>query len=57
MCDQVAPREIPSLQVRVEKVAVSQMLDKMPKSQCEKTTMGDEKESTLLYSVNNAPKE
>ena len=57
MCDRDAPREIPSLQVRSEKAAVSQMPDKMPKSQCEKTTVGDEKESTLLYSVNNAPKQ
>ena len=33
------------------------MPDKMPKSQCEKTTVGDEKESVLPYSVNNAPKQ
>ena len=57
VCDRDAPREIPSLQVRSEKAAVSQMPDKMPKSQCEKTTVGDEKESTLLYSVNNALKQ
>ena len=31
--------------------------NKMPKSQCEKTTVGDEKESVLPYSVNNAPKQ
>ena len=43
--------------MRSEKVAVSQIPNKMPKSQCEKTTVGDEKESTLLYSVNNAPKQ
>ena len=33
------------------------MPNKMPKSQCEKTTVGDKKESTLLYLVNNAPKQ
>ena len=57
VCDQDAPREIPSLQVRSTSAAVSQMPDKMPKSQCEKTTMEDEKESVLPYSVNNVPKQ
>ena len=33
------------------------MPDKMPKLQCEKTTVGDETESVLPYSVNNAPKQ
>ena len=57
VCNRDAPREIPSLQVRSTSAAVSQMPDKMPKSQCEKTTVEDETESVLLYSVNNAPKQ
>ena len=57
VCDWDAPREIPSLQVRSASAAVSQMPDKMPKSQCAKTTVGDAKESLLPYSVNNAPKQ
>ena len=57
VCDRDAPREIPSLQVRSTSAAVSQMPDKMPKSQCEKTTVEDETESVLLYSMNNAPKQ
>ena len=57
VCNQGAPREVLSLQVRSTSATVSQMPDKMPKSQCEKTTVGDEKESVLPYSVNNAPKQ
>ena len=41
MCERDAPREIPSMQVRSENAAVSQM----PKSQNE-NTVGDEKESS-----------
>ena len=43
--------------MRSTSAAVSHMPDKIPKSQCEKTTVGDETETTLLYSVNNTPKE
>ena len=57
VCDREAPREIPSLQVRSTSAAVSQMPDKMPKSQCEKTIVEDETESVLPYSMNNAPKQ
>ena len=57
VCDRDVPREIPSLQVRSTSAAVSQMPDKMPKSQCEKTTVGDETESVLPYSVYNASKQ
>ena len=38
-------------------VVVSQMPDKIPKSQCEKITVGDEKKSVLPYSVINAQKQ
>ena len=53
VCDRDAPREIPSLQVRSTSAAVSHM----PDNRCMDTTVGDEKESVLPYSVNKAPKQ
>ena len=57
VCDRDAPREIPSLQVRSKSAAVSELPDKMLKSECKKIPVEDETESVLLYPVNNSPKQ
>ena len=57
MCDWDAPREIPSLQVRSKSAAVSELPDKMPKSECKQKSVEDEMESVLLCQVNHSPKQ
>ena len=54
VCDRDAPREIPSLQVRSEKAAISNLVEKLPESQSDQVE--DEVESTLPCLVNNSQK-
>ena len=57
VCAPEAPREIPSLQVRSEKAAVSDLVENMPESQSDQKQVEDETESSLPYSVNPAWKQ
>ena len=56
VCDRDAPREIPSLQVRSEKAAVSDLVEKLPESQSDRKQVEDEVESTLPCLVNKSQK-
>ena len=57
ICDKDTPREIPSLQVRSEKAAVSEMLENIPESQSEQKQLEDEVESILPCQVTNSQKQ
>ena len=57
MCDRDAPREIPSLRVRSKSAAISELPDKMLKSECKQIPVEDETESVLPYAVNNSLKQ
>ena len=56
VCDPEARREVPSLQVRSEKAAVSGLVENMPESQRDQKQVEDEAESTLTCLVNKSQK-
>ena len=57
VCNRDAPREIPSLQVRLKTATVSDLHNKMPKSECKQKSVEDEMESVLPCQVNHSPKQ
>ena len=57
VCNQDAPKEIPSLQVRSERAAASELVKNMPKSKREQKQVEDEAESILTCQVNDSQKQ
>ena len=57
VCDRDTPKEIPSLQVRSEKAAVSELVKNMPKSERAQKQVEDEAESILTCRVNDSQKQ
>ena len=57
VCDRDAPREIPSLQVRLGKATVSELVKNMPESEREQKQVEDEAESILTCRVNDSQKQ
>ena len=57
ICDKDAPREVPSLQVRSEKAAVSEMPENIPESPSDQKQVEDEVESIIPCQMNNSQKQ